>query len=191
MENIKVFLTTAQKNKLASKKPFQLSSSQLMADSGKHSVEIQMSGKNHKALLRNVSGGKGFRFSSDKIEGAGFFGNIAKSVVKAAAPAALDFIGEKSGQKGITDALKGSADGLIDIASDKISGGRLVKGSAAMKEHMAMLRGMRKGKGMSGGNIGDDIKNAFTKTFTPQLGDQIKNAFTSGPAKEVYKGLAD
>jgi hypothetical protein len=64
-----------------------------------------------------------------------------------------------------------------------------------MKARMAKLRGMRKVKGMDmemeGGNIGDNIKRAFQKTFNPDLGRRIKDAFTSKPAREVYKGLAN
>jgi hypothetical protein len=208
MESVKVFLTSAQKNKLQSGKTFQLSASALQAGSGKHAVEIQMTLKNHKALLKNVSKGKGYRFSSDKIEGSGFFGNIAKSVgkkvAKAVAEKALDKIGEKTGQSGITNALKGSVDGLVDVGADKISkkvsGGKLQKGSPEMRERMAKLRGMRKGKGMQeemmeGGNVfdklGRDIKNGFNRTFNPKLGRKIKSAFESKEAREVYKGLAN
>jgi hypothetical protein len=95
--------------------------------------------------------------------------------------------------------LKGSVDGLVDIGADKISnkisGGKLATGSPEMRERMARLRGMRKGKGMQmemeGGNIFDDIRNGFNRTFNPKLGREIKDAFTSKPAREVYKGLAD
>jgi hypothetical protein len=202
MESVKVFLTTAQKNKMQGGKPFQLSATQLQAGSGKHHVEIQMTPKNHKALLKNVSKGKGYRFSADKIEGAGFFGDLAKKAGKAAAKKlaekGLDMIGEKTGQKGITNALKGSVDGLVDVAADKVTGGKLKKGSPEMREHMARLRGMRKGKGMQmeieGEGVFEDlgrkIKRSFEKTFSPALGRKIKDVFTSGPAREVYKGLS-
>jgi hypothetical protein len=183
-------------------KPFQLSSTQLQADSGKHAVEIQLTAKNHKTLLKNVASGKGYRFSPDKIEGAGFFGDLAKKagkkVAKAVAEKALDKIGEKTGQSGITNALKGSVDGLVDVGADKISkkvsGGKLAKGSPEMKARMAKLRGMRKGKGMQeeieGEGILDDIRNGWNRTFNPKLGRKIKDAFTSKPAREIYKGLS-
>jgi hypothetical protein len=209
MESVKVFLTTAQKNEMQGGKPFQLSATQLQAGSGKHPVEIQMTAKNHKALLKNVSKGKGYRFSADKIEGAGFFGDLAKKagkkVAKAVAEKALDKIGEKTGQSGITNALKGSVDGLVDVGADKISkkvsGGKLTKGSPEMKARMAKLRGMRKGKGMDMNmemiegegvfeDLGRKIKRSFTKTFNPALGRKIKDAFTSKPAREIYKGLS-
>jgi hypothetical protein len=201
MESVKVFLTTAQKNKMQGGKTFQLSASALQAGSGKHAVEIQMTSKNHKALLKNVSKGKGYRFSADKIEGAGFFGDLAKKAGKKVAKAVAEKALDKIGQSGITNALKGSVDGLVDVGADKISkkvsGGKLQKGSPEMRERMAKLRGMRKGKGMDmdmemeGGNIFDDIRNGFNRTFNPKLGRKIKDAFTSKPAREVYKGLAN
>ena len=187
-DSVKVFLTSAQKNKLQQGKTFQLSTHQLQASSGKHGVEIQMTPKNHKELLRNVAKGKGFRFTSGKIEGSGIFGDIAKKIAKAAAPTVLDKIGDLTGQSGITNALKGSADGLIDVAADKMtSGGKLKKGTPEMRERMSRLRAMRKVKG---GSILDDIKNGFNRTFNPKLGNQIKDALTSSEAKQVYSGVA-
>jgi hypothetical protein len=200
MESVKVFLTNPQKNKMQGGKPFQLSATQLQSGSGKHHVEIQLTSKNHKTLSKNVASGKGYRFTPDKIEGAGFFGDLAKKagkkVAKAVAEKALDKIGEKTGQSGISNALKGSVDGLVDVGADKIqnriSGGKLAKGSPEMRERMSRLRAMRKGKGMiEGGNVFDDIRNGFNRTFNPKLGRKIKDAFTSKPAREVYKGLAN
>jgi hypothetical protein len=205
-ETISVFLTTAQKKKLGLGKTFQLSAHQIQAGSGKHNVEIQLSLKDYKKLVQNVGKNKGFRFTADKIVGSGLFGDIAKSVVKTVgkkvakkvAEKGLDYIGEKTGQSGITNALKKSVDGLVDVGADRISGGKMKmqKGSVEMKEHMARLRGMRKGKGMTdsmveGEGIFDDIKNGWNRTFNPKLGREIKKAFTSKPAREVYKGLAN
>jgi hypothetical protein len=183
MESVKVFLTTAQKNKLQSGKTFRLSASALQAGSGKHAVEIQMTPKNHKALLKNVSKGKGYGFSANEIEGVGFFGDIAKSVgkkvAKKVAEKGLDYVGERTGQKGITDALKSSVDGLVDVGANKVTGGKLKKGSPEMKAHMARIHGMRKGGSMVvGGNVFDDIRNGFNRTFNPKLGREIKDAFT-------------
>jgi hypothetical protein len=97
--------------------------------------------------------------------------------------------------------LKPSANGLIDLGVNQISGGRLVKGSPAMKERMAMLRGMRKGAGhkmkmdmdmdMVGGNVFDDIRNGFNRTFTPALGREIVQTLKSTVAKDIYKGIID
>jgi hypothetical protein len=194
-ESISIFLTTPQKNKMASGKTFQLSNSQLQSNSGKHPVDIEMSTKNYKTLVNNVSKNKGYRFTADKIVGSGFFKDIGKMVAKKVAPKILDKIGEKTGQKGITNALKGSVDDLVDLGANRISGGKLTKGSAEMKERMARLRAMRKGKGMQteieGEGIFDDIKDGWNRTFNPKLGRKIKKAFTSKPAREVYKGLAN
>ena len=63
-ESIKVFLTSAQKNKMIKGGTFQMSSAQLSAGHGKHGVEIQMSPKNVRQLKSNASRNKGFRFSN-------------------------------------------------------------------------------------------------------------------------------
>jgi hypothetical protein len=179
---------------MSSGKTFQLSNSQLQSNSGKHPVDIEMSTKNYKTLINNVSKNKGYRFTADKIVGSGFFKDIGKMVAKQVAPKILDKIGEKTGQKGITNALKGSVDGLVDIGADKITGGKMKKGSPEMAAHMARLRSMRKRKGVQeieGGNVFDDIKNGWNRTFNPKLGRKIKKAFTGSEARSVYKGLAD
>lgn len=190
-DKIQVFLTSAQKKKFENGKTFQLSATQLNAGTGKFHVEIEMTTKNHKELLRNVAKNKGYRFTREKVVGGNIFGKILKSVAKVAAPVVLDKIGDYTGQKGITNALKGTADGLIDIAADKITGGKLKKGSPEMAEKMARLRSMRKGKKVDGGNIFDDMKNGWNRTFNPKLGKEIKKALTSDVAKDIYKGVAD
>jgi hypothetical protein len=196
-ETISVFLTSAQKNKTASGKTFQLSASQLQAGSGKHNVDIEMSTKDYKQLVKNVGNNKGYRFTAEKVMGSGFFKDIGKVIAKEVAPKILDKIGEKTGQKQITDALKNSSDDLINIGADRISGGKLTKGSPEMRERMSRLRAMRKGKGMKseemieGGNVFDDIRNGWNRTFNPKLGRKIKKALTSGVAKDIYKGVAD
>jgi hypothetical protein len=201
-EKINVFLTSAQKNKLAKGLSFQLSASQLQEPTGKHSVEIQLTSKDYKKLLSNVSKNEGFRFTPSSIVGAGFFGNVAKSVLKSVAPKAIDFIGDKTNTRGLTDALKPSANGLIDLGVNKISGGRLVKGSPEMIERMRMLRGMRKGAGhkmkmdmdmdvIQGTNVFDDICNGFNRTFTPKLGREIVQTLKSPVAKDINKGIVD
>ena len=118
---ISVFLTAAQKNKMSSGKTFQLSATQLQAGSGKYPVDIEMTTKNYKTLVKNVGKNKGYRFTSDKIiGGAGFFKDISKLVAKKVAPKILDKIGESTGQSGLANALKGSVDGLVDLGADKI-----------------------------------------------------------------------
>jgi hypothetical protein len=203
-ETISVFLTTAQKKRLG--KTFQLSAHQIKADTGKHDVDIEMTTKDYKKLAQNVEKNKGFKFTADKIVGSGFFKDIAntvgKTVAKKVAEKGLDFIGSKTGQPEVTNALKKSVDGLVDVGVNRVSGGKMVRGSPEMKEKMALLRSMKKGKGMvnsiDGASIASDFRNfgrkgksGFTKTFNPQLGNDIKKTFTSKPAREVYKGLAN
>ena len=53
-DKISVFLTSAQKRKFETGKTFQLSATQLNAGTGKFHVEIEMTAKYHKQLLRNV-----------------------------------------------------------------------------------------------------------------------------------------
>jgi hypothetical protein len=168
MESIKVFLTTPQHKKMQGGSPFQLSATQLKAGSGKHEVEIKMTEKNYKTLLNNVSKNKGFRFSSDKI--------IGGAVEDTPAP-------------------------VVDIpepVSEKMtSGGKLVKGSSEMREHMAKLRGMRKGKGVmkmdeiQGEGVFDDIGRDLRKTFNPALGRKIKRGLKSPIGKKILKTIAD
>jgi hypothetical protein len=205
-ETISVFLTTAQNNKMASGKTFQLSAHQIQAGSGKHDVDIEMTTTDYKKLVQNVEKNKGFRFTADKIVGSGFFKDIAKTVgktvAKKVAEKGLDYIGSKTGQTGVTNALKGSVDGLVDVGVNRVSGGKMQKGTPEMREKMALLRSMKKGKGMGDSidgasiasdfrNFGRKVKRGFTKTFNPKLGREIKDAFTSKPAREVYKGLAN
>ena len=151
-ETVEVFLSGPQKNKFEKNLPFQLSSAQLSASHGKHHVEIKMTKKNHKKLLRNVSMHKGFRFTKANIlEGSGIFGKIFKGVAKAVAPTILDTVGDATGTKGLTDALKPSANGLIDLGVKSVTGegvkGRFVKGSPEAKAFMASIR-KKKGGGM-------------------------------------------
>jgi hypothetical protein len=124
-EKIYVFLTSAQKYKINKGQMFQLSASQLQAGVGKHPGVIKLSAKDYKKLISNASKNKGFCFTPSTIVGHGFFGNIAKSVLKSVAPKAIDFIGDKTGTRGLTGALKPSAKGLIDLGVNQISGGRL------------------------------------------------------------------
>ena len=102
-EKIEVFLTSAQKNKFQSGKTFQLSASQIQSSNGKFHVDIEMTTKNYKALVKNVGKNKGYRFTADKIVSSGFFGDIAKTVgkkvAKTIAEKSLDYVGEKTGQK--------------------------------------------------------------------------------------------
>jgi hypothetical protein len=139
-ETISVFLTAQQKNKTSSGKTFQLSASQIQAGSGKHPVDIEMTTENYKTLVKNVGKNKGYRFTAHKvINEAAFFGNIAKivgkKVAKTVAKKLLDYVGEKTNQEGITNALKNSVDDLVDLSANRVTGGKLTKGSPEMRDN--------------------------------------------------------
>jgi len=70
---IRVFLSQPQLNKLKNGKGFQLSYPQLAASSGKHHIQIHLANPHYNQVLRNCKNGKGFRFSPEKIQGAGFW----------------------------------------------------------------------------------------------------------------------
>ena len=194
-EAIQVYLTNPQKKKFENNQTFQLSSTQLGASSGKHHVEIVMPKDHHRKLMNNVRLMKGYRFTDKNIVGGSLLDfikphakNVAKSVVKAYIPTALDYVGKKTGHKNITDAVKPSVNGVVDaIAGGKVGG----KGSPEAKEKMARIRAMRKGVSIDGGNIGDDIRNGWNRTFNPALGRKIVKALRSPIAKKIYKGVAD
>jgi hypothetical protein len=71
----------------------------LQAGEGKHSVEIELPRKDYKKLLSNASKNKGFRFTPNVVVGHGFFGNVAKRFLKAAAPSYLLDSEENKGPK--------------------------------------------------------------------------------------------
>jgi ribosomal protein S6E (S10) len=186
-EMIEVFLNTAQKKKFEKGENFQLSAAQLQSDDGDHHVEIEMLPKHQKEMLKNVSNNKGYRFSSNKIVGGSILGDIArglgKKFVKKGANKLLDTIGNRTKHRGITDGLKHHAvDPLVNFGVDRISGGKISKGSPEMVAKMARLRAMKKGhtavshshaSHIEGDGIIDDIRNTLFKIS----GGDIKNDY--------------
>jgi hypothetical protein len=145
---IEVFLNTAQMKKFEKGDNFQLSADQLQSDSGDHHVQIEMQPKQKKELLRNVSKNKGYRFSSNKVVGGLILGDIARGIgknfVKKGADKLLDSIGNRTKHRGVTDVIKNNAvDPLVNFGVERISGGKIAKGSPEMAEKMARLRNMR------------------------------------------------
>ena len=214
-ETVEVFLSGPQKNKFEKNLPFQLSSAQLSASHGKHHVEIKMTKKNHNKLLRNVSMHKGFRFTKANIlEGSGIFGKIFKGVAKAVAPTILDTVGDATGTRGLTNAIKPSADGLIDLGVKSVTGegvkSRFVKGSPEAKAFMASIRKKKSGSGMvksnavltpkktTGGKIMKGSKEMAEKmaklrsmrkmnggNVFDDFGKKLKNTFTPKLGREI------
>jgi hypothetical protein len=99
--------------------------------------------KHHQELLSNVAMGKGYRFS--QIGGSFLSGNvkrIGKKIAKKGSDKVLDYIGEKTGQRGATNFIKDEvADHLIDFGADIMSGGSggmPKKGTHEMRDRMTM-----------------------------------------------------
>ena len=105
---IQVFLTTAQKRNFEHGKAFQLSSSQLQETTGKHHVEIYLSGPHYHKLMKNIKGHKGFRFTPEIVLG----GSILSSLGKAAKS-----VGRFIAHNVSKDAVKSGLNGLAMVGS--------------------------------------------------------------------------
>jgi hypothetical protein len=148
-----------------------------------------------------VSNNKGYRFSSNKIVGGSILGDIArglgKKFVKKGANKLLDTIGNRTKHRGFTDGLKHHAvDPLVNFGVDRISGGKLTKGSPEMAAKMARLRGMKKGNTavshshdshIQGEGIIDDIRNTLFKIS----GGNIKKDYGRFNKKFEGDGILD
>ena len=104
--------------------------------------------------------------------------------------------------EGLENSVAGNLTKLADKGTNKLMNmmgdgvkkkprGKLVKGSPEMKARMAKLRAMRKGGDINGGNVFDDIKNGWNRTFNPALGRKIVSTLRSPIAKTIYKGVVD
>jgi hypothetical protein len=211
---IDLFLSNSQKLTFQKGNTFQMSAPQLQAGSGKHHVEIEMHPKHHQELLKNVSMGRGYRFSQDKIIGGSFLSGIVKkigsTIAKKGADKVLDYVGKKTGHEGITNIIKNEAvDPLINFGADKlekkIAGGSMPKkGSQEMRDRMSRLKSMRRPLGIhndsiripesrfenkiDGNGIFDNWGKKIRKVFNPK---KIKKVLTSPIAKKIYHEVAD
>ena len=62
-QTIELFLTQPQFAKYRRGKTFQLTNSQLQADSGKHQIDIHLAKSDYNKLLRAIKSGKGYRLT--------------------------------------------------------------------------------------------------------------------------------
>ena len=102
---------------------------------------------------------------------------LAKSVAKSVAPKILDSIGDKTGTRGLTDALKPSADGLIDlgvksVTGEGVKGKRFLKGSPEAKAFMASIRKKKSGSGMIKSNAVVKPRIKLTKG-SPEMAEKM------------------
>ena len=77
---ISVYLTSPQFLKYRKGHTFQLTNSQLQADSGKHKVDIHLGKKDYKRLLTAIKNGKGYRFSHKNVVGGSLWGSFKKGL---------------------------------------------------------------------------------------------------------------
>ena len=197
MDAIKVNLTAQQLRNFQNQKPFQLSHSQLSGNSkGNHTVEIHLNPPSLTKLLKNIQGGKGFRFSPNHIVGGSLLDDIARKT-----------------KNTFRDVGNHAKDIAIDVAKDAVKSKvkkmtglgmkRPAKGSAEAKQwgqRMKALREAKKGgKTIEGGRtyaerlrdrtrrIGQRAKATFQK-----VGDAFKpvgDFLTSKPVKEGLKTI--
>ena len=81
-QTIELFLTQPQFAKYRRGKTFQLTNSQLQADSGKHQIDIHLAKSDYNKLLRAIKSGKGYRFSDKVVKGGSLWGSIKAGVGK-------------------------------------------------------------------------------------------------------------
>ena len=77
---ISVYLTSPQFLKYKKAHTFQLTNSQLQADSGKHQVDIHLGKKDYKKILTAIKNGKGYRFSHKNVVGGSLWGSFKKGL---------------------------------------------------------------------------------------------------------------
>ena len=88
---VHLHLTAAQKNKFIIGLPFQMTSSQVSSNDGKHHLCAILSKKDYNNLLNKTSKNKGMRFSKKTFcEGSGLFKDLMKGASKIIAPALRD-----------------------------------------------------------------------------------------------------
>ena len=119
-EAVQIYLTTPQKNKFEKGKAFQLSHTQLESDTGQHHVEIHLSPKDYKDLLRKAASKKGYRFDPSKVQG----GSILSSIKSAGRK--LGHAAKAAGHE-VKDVLVKHARNAADEAFDR-AGSHLMNG---------------------------------------------------------------
>ena len=114
---VHLHLTAAQKNKFIKGLPFQMTSSQVSSNDGKHHLCAILSKKDYNNLLNKTSKNKGMRFSKKTFcEGSGLFKDLMKGAAKTIAPILIDKIGDVTNTRNLTDSLlKPNVDRIIDL----------------------------------------------------------------------------
>jgi len=141
---ISVYLTSPQFLKYSKAHTFQLTNSQLQADSGKHQVDIHLGKKDYKKILTAIKNGKGYRFSHKNVVGGSLWGsfkkglstignfvknNVSKDDVKSVLKQGVEMVAPDS----VKDIAKRSVDKVVDYGYDDSNKGK------SLKEHALSL----------------------------------------------------
>jgi hypothetical protein len=141
---ISVYLTSPQFLKYRKGNTFQLTNSQLQADSGKHQVDIHLGKKDYKRLLTAIKNGKGYRFSHKNVVGGSLWGsfkkglstignfvknNVSKDDVKNVLKQGVEMVAPDS----VKEIAKRSVDKVVDYGYDDSNKGK------SLKEHALSL----------------------------------------------------
>ena len=141
---ISVYLTSPQFLKYRKGHTFQLTNSQLQADSGKHKVDIHLGKKDYKRLLTAIKNGKGYRFSHKNVVGGSLWGsfkkglstignfvknNVSKDDVKSVLKQGVEMVAPDS----VKEIAKRSVDKVVDYGYDDSNKGK------SLKEHALSL----------------------------------------------------
>ena len=165
---VDLYLTTAQFNKMQSKRPFQVTHQQLNGDRpADHHVEIQLEKKELTRLNRNLRNGKGYRFNPNKIIGGGLFDTGLSLLKKAASSKMVQDIAKKGLSKAV-EYGKNSNNSLISGAANTLGGGIF---------DSALNLGKKLAKSQIAQNIG---KQALSKGLA--LAANSNNSLISGAA---------
>ena len=154
------------------------------------------------AQKKKMQGGSPFQLSATQLKAGSGKHEVEIKMTEKNYKTLLNNVEKGKGFRFTSDKIIGGAvEPVVDIpepVSEKMtSGGKLVKGSSEMREHMAKLRGMRKGKGVmkmdeiQGEGVFDDIGRDLRKTFNPALGRKIKRGLKSPIGKKILKTIAD
>jgi hypothetical protein len=139
-----VYLTSPQFLKYRKAHTFQLTNSQLQADSGKHKVDIHLGKKDYKKLLTAIKNGKGYRFSNKNVVGGSLWGsfkkglstignfvknNVSKDDVKNVLKKGVEMVAPES----VKDIAKSAVNKVVDYGYDDSNAGK------SLKEHALSL----------------------------------------------------
>ena len=202
LHTIEVHLTTQQLKKLKNNQTFQLNTKQFYESVNGHKVKLVIGKKHHARFQRNLKNNKGFRFTKDIVEGAGFFDNITsvwntiKPYASQAANLVKDYVPrdliKSVAKKGVQTILPKSAQDVTTNIIDKgIDYGYDTKKKDAL-HHIADLATIYSPEIQQGVKkvIGGSIKKKFVKG-SPEAREWGKRMQQARLQKKNGKGIIE